>query len=106
MQRLVRVAKKRHYKRKVEKLKKQNPKQWWDYINKELGRKKTTQPRIQIDGVTEEMVAETLNQHFVRVWTSTSSSSNLSLPPVTGDEELCSIGLLKQALKKLNPQKS
>ncbi len=37
VQRWIRQAKKNYYAHEIQELKKKNPKQWWDYINKELG---------------------------------------------------------------------
>lgn len=83
-------------------------KEWWDFINKGLRRKKRSEGKIQFDGVEENRVADILNRYFAEAWTSNTSSSPsiFPLPRPTGETDLCSIGLMKRALTELDPRKA
>lgn len=105
VQRLIRKAKTRYYKNEMQNLKKKNPKQWWDFINKGLGRSKSSEGKIKIEGVEEDKAADALNNFFAKSWTKPTSFSVFPLPrPIQSD--ICSIGEMKLALTRLDPQKA
>ncbi|KAK6325774.1 hypothetical protein J4Q44_G00051160 [Coregonus suidteri] len=106
VQMIIKEAKTNYYKTEIQDLKKKNPKEWWDFINKGLGQKKTSGGRIQVEGIEDDDVADVLNGFFAETWTSTTPLAIFPLPMSTRQVELCSIGQLKQALIRLSPHKA
>ncbi|KAJ8353276.1 hypothetical protein SKAU_G00208430 [Synaphobranchus kaupii] len=106
VQRLIKAAKKNYYINEIQDLKKKNPKEWWDFINKGLCHKKTSGGKIHFDGMEDDKVADVLNKFFAEAWTSTTPLTIFPLPLPTGEDDLCSIGQMKQALTRLCPRKA
>lgn len=106
VQRQIKEAKKNYYTNHIQDLKKKNPKEWWDYINKGLGRIKTSGGNICFDGVEDDKVADALNSFFAEAWINSTPLNIFPLPQPTGEEVLCNIGQMKQALTRLCPRKS
>ncbi|KAJ8381215.1 hypothetical protein SKAU_G00019930 [Synaphobranchus kaupii] len=106
VQRLIKAAKKNYYINEIQDLKKKNQKEWWDFINKGLGHKKTSGGKIHFDGVEDDKVADVLNKFFAEAWTSTTPLTIFPLPLPTGEDDLCNIGQMKQALTRLCPRKA
>ncbi|KAI8519219.1 hypothetical protein Bbelb_024760 [Branchiostoma belcheri] len=88
------------------KLRSAHPQNWWSSINRQLGRSQVKSNRTTIDGVSEEDVAETLNQHFVEAWCVGQSLNLFPLQHCTCDVDLCSIGMVKTLLKGIDPRKA
>ncbi|XP_045564706.1 uncharacterized protein [Salmo salar] len=105
VQTLIKEAKTNYYKTEIQDLKKKNPKELWDYINKGLGQKKTSGGRKQVEGIEDNDVAFVFNVFFAEAWTSTTPLAIFPLPMPTRQVELCSINQIKQALTRLNPLK-
>ncbi|KAI8483404.1 hypothetical protein Bbelb_388670 [Branchiostoma belcheri] len=68
VQTIVRRAKFWHFRNFIQNLRSAHPRNWWSSINRQLGRSQVKSNRTIIDGVSEEDVAETLNQHFSEAW--------------------------------------
>ncbi|KAI8499835.1 hypothetical protein Bbelb_221520 [Branchiostoma belcheri] len=97
IKRLIRKQRKKHYDRCIATLKKTNPRDWWRFVNNQLGRTQKSNRKTTWTGVSDNQVADVLNDHFAEAW-SDSSTYNL-FPLLVGADELCSIGQVKQVLK-------
>lgn len=75
-----------------------NPGPKEEKLNRGLGRKKTSEGRIQVKGVENDNVADVFNGFFAEAWTSTISLDTFPLPMPTRQVELCSIDQIKQTL--------
>lgn len=64
LQRLIKAAKKNYHKNEIQHLKNENPKDWLDFINKSLRRKKRSERKIKFDGVEQNNVANVLISYF------------------------------------------
>ena len=106
VQRLIRKAKTRFYKNEMQNLKKKNPREWWSFINKGLGRAKSPEAKIRIQGVEENKAAEALNNFFAKSWIEATPYCVYPLPRPTTQSDICSIGEMKLALKRLDPRKA
>lgn len=102
----IKQAKKKYYANKIQNLKSKRPRQWWDYINNELGRSKTNRTEIKLYNVNGDYVAEVLNSFFAEAWTSNKMCATFPLANPTKMHELCSIGQIKQALIRLDTRKA
>ena len=90
----------------MQNLKKKNPKEWWDFINKGLGRAKSPDMKIKIEGIEENEAAESLNNFFAKSWTKTTPYCVFPLPRPPTQSDICSIGEMKLALTQLDPRKA
>ena len=71
-----------------------------------MGRKKTSDGNICLDGVDDDQVADTLNNLFAEAWTNSTPLNIFPLPQPKDEEALCNIGQMRQALTRLCPRKS
>ena len=104
--RLIDKEKARYHENEMQNLKKKNPKEWWDFINKGLGRAKSPDMKIKIEGIEENEAAESLNNFFAKSWTKTTPYCVFPLPRPPTQSDICSIGEMKLALTQLDPRKA
>ncbi|KAI8484099.1 hypothetical protein Bbelb_382170 [Branchiostoma belcheri] len=105
-QTIIRQAKHWYYRNFIQYLKQENPRKWWSFVNRELGRSQERARRITIEGKPDREVAEDLNQHFSEAWC---PGNDLHLFPLQRPAiavELCTIGEVKALLKSLNSTKA
>ncbi|XP_035699606.1 uncharacterized protein LOC118432183 [Branchiostoma floridae] len=84
----------------------ENPRQWWSFVNRELGRSQERAKSITIEGKAEHEVAEALNQHFSTAWCPGQDLYVFPLQRPDKSVELCTIGETKALLKGINPSKA
>ncbi|CAH1266626.1 Hypp3447 [Branchiostoma lanceolatum] len=104
IQRLIRKQNKKHYDRCIADLKKTNPRDWWRFVNDQLGRTQKSNGKTTRADVSDNQVADVFNDYFAEAW---SDSSTFTLfPLLASSEELCNIGQLKVILKHLQHRKA
>ncbi|CAH1233572.1 Hypp796 [Branchiostoma lanceolatum] len=106
VQSLIRKQKKNHYNRCIGMLKKNNPREWWNFVNNELGRTQKSKGNVTVTDVPDDRVADTLNDFFAEAWSDSRTFNLFPLPLPSSSDDLCSIGQVKAVLRRLNTRKS
>ncbi|CAH1251249.1 MFHAS1 [Branchiostoma lanceolatum] len=106
VQALIRKQKRHHYSRCIGSLKKQNPRDWWNFVNNELGRTQKSKRNIVLTNVPEDQVADQLSNFFSEAMSHSSTFAMFPLKLTDASCDLCSIGQVKAALKTLNPRQA
>ncbi|CAH1270941.1 ASTN2 [Branchiostoma lanceolatum] len=105
-QTIINQAKFWYYRNFIQHLKQENPRKWWSFVNRELGRSQERSNRTTIENVPDQDVAETLNQHFSEAWCPGHALYLFPLQRPTEAVDLCSIGEVKALLKDIDPKKA
>ncbi|KAI8482033.1 hypothetical protein Bbelb_402090 [Branchiostoma belcheri] len=105
-QTIIKQAKFWYYRNFIQHLKQENPRKWWSFVNRELGRSQERSNRTSFENVPDHDVAEALNQHFSEMWCPGNDLYLFPLQQPTKSVDLCSIGEVKALLKNVNPNKA
>ncbi|KAI8493284.1 hypothetical protein Bbelb_292880 [Branchiostoma belcheri] len=105
-QTIIKQAKFWYYRNFIQHLKQENPRKWWSFVNRELGRSQERSNRTSFENVPDHDVAEALNQHFSEMWCPGNDLYLFPLQQPTESVDLCSIGEVKALLKNVNPNKA
>ncbi|XP_035676231.1 uncharacterized protein LOC118415630 [Branchiostoma floridae] len=106
VQTLIRKQKSSHYNRCIGMLKKENPREWWNFVNNELGRTQKSKGKVTVSDVPDDRVADALNDFFAEAWSDSRAYSLFPLQLPSNSDDLCSIGQVKAILRSLNTRKS
>jgi len=106
VQTLIRKQKRFYYNRCIGSLKKQNPRDWWNFVNNELGRTQRSKRKVTLTNIPEKQVADHLNNFFGEAMSVSNTFALFPLPPTDDSYDLCSIGQVKTLLKNLNPRQA
>ncbi|KAI8502636.1 hypothetical protein Bbelb_193380 [Branchiostoma belcheri] len=90
-QTIIKQAKFWYYRNFIQHPKQENPRKWWSFVNRELGRSQERSNRTSFENVPDHDVAEALNQHFsdmCGVLGMISICSPFNNPPTSGPDDL------------------
>ena len=87
-------------------LKKENPREWWNFVNNELGRTQKSKGKVTVSDVPDDRVADALNDFFAEAWSDSRAYSLFPLQLPSNSDDLCSTGQVKAILRSLNTRKS